>query len=154
MAADQSKSGGDHLEKRSDIIKSQRDRPNLKSVLVIEDERPDADRMQAMLHLMQGYDLDIANAATISTAVDKVLAKTPQLVLLDDQLKPSDSATETIPFLRHAGYEGPIIVISGQVTRRRRTELLAVGATEVLHKDDVDTVRLAEAIGAIFDNVA
>ena len=150
MAADQPKSGGDHLEKRSDVIKSQRQMPKLDNILVVEDNASDADRMQATLHLMQGYDIEVRSAATISTAVDQVLAKRPALVLLDDRLKPADDATQTIPFLRRAGYDGPILVISGEVTRRRRKELMDVGATDVLHKDDVDSVRLAETISKIF----
>ena len=148
--ADNNRSGGDHLAKRSDAIKNQSARPRLRSVLVVEDERTDADRLQATLHLLQGYDLEIHNAATISSAVDKVMAHHPELVFLDDALKPSDTADQTIPFLRRAGYTGPILVISGQVTRRRRLELMDAGATEILHKDDVDSVKLSEAIGKIF----
>ena len=43
-----------------------------------------------------------------------------------------------------------IIVISGEVTRTRRVQLLSGGATEVIHKDDVDSVRLTEAMVLVF----
>jgi DNA-binding response OmpR family regulator len=79
-----------------------------------------------------------------------VLARRPQLIFLDDILKPSDRATDTIPFLRRAEYSGPIIVISRLVTKKRRLELLAVGATDVIHKDELDSVRLGEALLHVF----
>jgi DNA-binding NarL/FixJ family response regulator len=139
-------SGGDFLAKKSDITKLRKALPSLQNVLVIEDETFDADRLKATLRVMLGYDLDVRRAATLGTAVDAVLANRPELIFLDDVLKPSDNALDTIPFLRRAGYTGPIVVVSGQVTRKRRIELMAAGANDVIHKDDVDSVRLAEAM--------
>ncbi len=141
-----SSSGGNFLAKKSDLNKLRKDLPPLKDVLVVEDENLDADRMKATLRVMFGYDLEVRRAATLAAAVDAVMSKKPDLVFLDDMLKPSDTALETIPFLRRASYEGPIVVVSGQVTRNRRTKLLEAGANEAIHKDDVDSVRLAEAL--------
>ncbi len=139
-------SGGDFLAKKSNVTKLRKSLPELKTVLVVDDEPFDADRLKATLRVMFGYDLDVQRAATLGTAVDHVLKAKPDLVFLDDILKPSDNAVDTIPFLRRAGFEGPIIVLSGQVTRKRREVLLAAGANEVIHKDEVDSVRLAEAL--------
>jgi DNA-binding NarL/FixJ family response regulator len=71
-------------------------------------------------------------------------------VFLDDSLKPSDLANDTIPFLRRAEYKGPIVVISAQLTKKRRLELLSLGAQEVIHKDDLDSVRIGEALLKVF----
>jgi DNA-binding NarL/FixJ family response regulator len=146
MTSATSRSGGDFLAKKSDVNRLRKQLPPLKDVLVVEDEALDAERMKATLRVMFGYDLDVRRAATAASAVDCVLERRPELVFLDDILKPSDTATHTIPFLRRADYGGPIIVISGQVTRNRRTALMAAGADEVIHKDDLDSVRLAEAL--------
>ena len=81
--------------------------------------------------------------------VEQVIESKPSLVFLDDILKPSTNALQTIPLMRGAGYTGPIIVISGQVTHSRRSGLLANGASDVIHKDDVDSVRVAEAIAGL-----
>lgn len=124
--------------------------PELKDAVVIDDEHIDADRMLATLRVMYGYDIGVRRAATMTAALDLVMARTPDIVFLDDILKPSDDAAQTIPFLRRAGYNGPIVVVSGQVTRNRRTVLLAAGATDVIHKDDVDSVRLTEALQRVF----
>lgn len=146
MPSTSNRSGGDFLAKKSDITKLRLQLPSLKDVLVVDDETFDADRLQATLRVMFGYEIEVRRAATITTAVDCVLSRRPDLVFLDDCLKPSDTATDTIPFLKRAGFDGPIVVISGQVTRTRRQQLLAIGASEVIHKDDVDSVRLAEAM--------
>lgn len=151
MAASSTKSGGDFLAKRSGVTKSRSDLPKLKDILIVDDETFDADRLKATLHLMFGYDLDIRRAATLGRALDEVIARMPEVIFLDDVLKPNDNASQTLPFLRRAGYAGPVIVVSGQVTRQRRTLLLDAGANDVIHKDDVDSVRVAEALHRVFD---
>lgn len=148
-------SGAPHLKRRSRLIRSQDGLRRLDDILVVEDEPRDSDRIIATLRVLVGYDeLVVRTASTISSAVDAVLEQHPKLVLLDDALKPSDTATDTIPFLQRAGYDGPIVVISGQVTRRRRTELLQAGAVDVIHKDDVDSVQLSACLLRVFPDLA
>ena len=98
-------------------MRASADIPDLKDVLIVEDENLDADRMFATLRVMYGYDVKVRCAATLAAAIDEVLKAKPQIVFLDDILKPSDDAAQSIPFLRRAGYDGPIVVVSGQVTR-------------------------------------
>ena len=143
-------SGGDFLAKKSDLSQLSKKLPKLSQVLIVEDETPDADRLRATLRVILGYDINVRRASTLGAALDAVIAKQPDLVFLDDVLKPSDTASHTIPFLRRAKYEGPIVVISGQVTRARKAELIGLGATDVIHKDDVDSVRLTEALARVF----
>ena len=144
------RTGGDFLARKSDVTKLRKALPALSDVLVIDDERADADRIKATLRVMFGYEIEVRHAATLGSAVDCVLARTPQIVFLDDILKPSDRATDTIPFLRRAGYSGPIIVISGLVTKKRHVELSVAGAADVIHKDELDSVRLGEALLRVF----
>ena len=143
-------SGGDYLSKKSDIVNLSKQLPKLSNILIIEDETFDADRLRATLRVILGYDFTVRRAATLSAALEAVMTKQPELVFLDDVLKPSDTASHTIPFLRRAKYDGPIVVVSGQVTRNRRAELIGLGATDVIHKDDVDSVRLAEALARVY----
>lgn len=152
MAGSSNKTGGDYLAKRSGVTKSRADLPGITDILIVEDETFDADRLKATLHLMFGYDVQIRRAATLGRALDEVIARRPEVVFLDDVLKPSDNAAQTLPFLRRAGYDGPVIVVSGQVTRHRKTVLMEAGAADVIHKDDVDSVRVAEALHRVFDN--
>jgi DNA-binding NarL/FixJ family response regulator len=147
--AKQDRPGGRHLARKSEITRGKGNLMTLTDILVIEDEPRDAERIAATLRLLIGYDLGIRIAATISSALDEVLQSKPQVVLLDDALKPADTADQTIPFLRRGGYDGPIVVISGEVTRRRRMELMNAGAAHVIHKDEVDSVRLSETLQAV-----
>jgi DNA-binding NarL/FixJ family response regulator len=103
------------------------------------------------LRVILGYDVNVRRASTLGSALDCVIANLPELIFLDDLLKPSDTASHTIPFLRRAKYDGPIIVVSGQVTRNRKAELISLGATDVIHKDDVDSVRLAQALARVYN---
>lgn len=144
-------SGGEFLAKKSELMRARQNIPDLTDVLIVEDEAIDADRMLATLRVMFGYEVTVRRATTLGSAVDLVVERHPQIVFLDDILKPSDTAVHTIPYLRRAGYTGPIVVVSGQVTRKRRMELAAAGATDVIHKDDVDSVRLTEALQKLYE---
>jgi len=150
MSSAGSGAGGDHLARRSELSASRAGMPELKDVLIVEDETFDAERLRATLRVIFGYALDIRRATTLGSALDSVIEKKPDLLFLDDYLKPSDTASETIPFLRRAGYEGPIVVVSGQVDKQRRAELIAAGARDTIHKDHLDSVRVAEALVRVF----
>jgi DNA-binding NarL/FixJ family response regulator len=145
-----SSSGGDFLARKNDVSHLSKRLPKLNDVLIIEDETFDADRLRATLRVLLGYNVGVRRAATLGAAIDAVMSQQPELVFLDDLLKPTDTASITIPFLRRAKYEGPLVVVSGQVTRARKLELIGLGATDVIHKDDVDSVRLAEALARVF----
>jgi len=149
MAADFNTCGGSHLAKKSELVRARAKLGALTDVLIVEDEALDAERLTATLRVIFGYELRIHLASTVGDAVDQVIESKPSLVFLDDILKPSTNALQTIPLMRGAGYTGPIIVISGQVTHSRRSGLLANGASDVIHKDDVDSVRVAEAIAGL-----
>ena len=136
----------DHLQRHSNNAKSRNGRGHFDDILIIEDETFDADRVKATLHIMFGYDITIRHAASIDRAIDCVLDRKPQVVLLDDVLPPNENAVQTIAFLRKAGYEGPVIIVSDRASRLRSAQLRAVGAVDAIHKDNLDTVRLGEAL--------
>lgn len=144
--------GGNFLAHKSDLTKSRHASPTFSDILIIEDENFDADRLRATLHIMFGYNIKVRRAKTLGSALDCVIERRPEVVFLDDILKPTDNASQTIPFLRRCGYEGPIIVVSGQVTRNRQAELLQAGAIDVIHKDNLNSVRIAEALQRTLSN--
>lgn len=140
--------GGNFLARKSDATKTRKDLPELTEFLIVEDENFDADRLRATLHIMFGYNIQVRRAKTLGSALDAVIEKKPEIIFLDDYLKPNDNAIHTIPFLRRCGYEGPIVVVSGAVDRQRRSLLMKAGACDVIHKDDLDSVRITEALAA------
>ncbi|MFM9943533.1 MAG: response regulator [Hyphomicrobiaceae bacterium] len=141
--------GGNFLARKSDVTMTRKGLPELTDFLIVEDENFDADRLRATLHIMFGYGIQVRRAKTLGSALDAVIEKKPEIIFLDDYLKPNDNATHTIPFLRRCGYEGPIVVVSGAVDRHRRATLVKAGAIDVIHKDDLDSVRIAEALAAV-----
>lgn len=138
--------GGNFLAKKADLTKSRMGGPAFDDILIVEDENFDADHLKATLHIMFGYSIQVRRARTLGSALDAVIERQPEVVFLDDYLKPNDNATHTIPFLRRCGYEGPIVVVSGAVDRSRRSMLVKAGAVDVIHKDDLDSVRISEAL--------
>jgi len=138
--------GSGHLAKRSDLASARAKQEQPVEILIVDDEPLDAERLTATLRVLFGYQVQIRWARSLGDAVKCLAERLPTLTFLDDILKPSDDAFLSIPELRRAGYDGPIIVVSGAVTQARRSRLLAGGASDVIHKDDVDSVRLAEAV--------
>jgi hypothetical protein len=65
------------------------------------------------------------------------------LVLLDDYMGPVDRATDAMPLIRRAGYVGPVVVISGGLTRARHNELMQIGVAAAPNKDDLDSGSIA-----------
>ena len=143
-------SGGKFLQKKSDLTKARQNLPELSDFLIVEDETFDANRLKATLHVMFGYDVQVRLATTLGNALDCVIERQPEVIFLDDYLKPADTASATIPFIRRCGYEGPIIIVSSMVTRKRRGELMGEGADDIIHKDNLDSVRVAEALTSVF----
>lgn len=144
--------GGDFLARRSDVVLAKATLPQLKDVLMVEDQGFDARRLKATLHIVLGRDPDIRIATSLDKAIDEVLKAPPDMIFLDDYLKPNDSALETIPMVRRAGYQGPIIVVSGEWDRERAKELRTAGASDSMHKDDVNSVELGAMLLRVFES--
>jgi DNA-binding NarL/FixJ family response regulator len=138
--------GSEFLARRSDATLAKASLPKLSNVLVVEDEGVDARRLTAVLRIVLGRDVMLRLAPSLDKAIDEVLKSLPDALFLDDYLKPNDSALQTIPLVRRAGYPGPIIVVSGEVDRPRRIELRKAGASDIIHKDDIDSVNVSEAL--------
>jgi DNA-binding response OmpR family regulator len=141
--------GADFLVLKSDLAKTRKELPSYKDILIVEDENKDANRLIATLRGMFGYDLDVRRAKTLSVALEMVLKQPPELVLLDDYLGPSDTAADSIPMIRRAGFAGSIVVISGALDRDRKAALIARGATDTIHKDELNSVAIAAVLTRI-----
>ncbi len=138
--------GADYLVEKSDLARSSNVIPQLKDILIVEDETLPGDRLTATLRTMFGYDVEVRRARTLAIALDLILKKQPELILLDDVLKPTDTALDSLPMIRHAGFKGPIVIVSGQVDRFRRAELMEKGADEAINKDDLNSTEIGKVL--------
>lgn len=156
MASQSKGTGADYLVDKSDLARIAKSMPRFREIVVFEDERLDADRMLATLRTMLGYDdIEVRRARTLTSGIDLLLQRKPDLVLLDDYMGPVDRAHDALPMIRRAGFDGPVVVVSGQLTRNRRNELIRLGVADAINKDDLDSgsigrimVQLAERLGA------
>jgi DNA-binding NarL/FixJ family response regulator len=148
------RTGGAFLERKSALAIARQGRPRFNDILIVEDAKLDAERLKATLHSIFGYDIITRHAATLGSALDRVIERQPELIFLDDHLKPNDNAAHTIPFLRRCNYTGPIIVVSGLLDRKRAATLIQAGAAVTIHKDSLDSGSIAEALAKIHDQPA
>ena len=144
-----SASGRSVLARRADLQRMKSNLPDYRDFLVIDDNEFDSEVLRAVLHVWFGYDIDVRSARSIGLGLDCLQDRIPDVVFLDDLLPPSETATENMPYLRRWGYEGPIIIISSHLNRRRQLELAAAGAADVIHKDDMSAVGIAEVFERI-----
>lgn len=124
--------------------------PTIRQVLVVEDDDSDARRLAATLRIVLGRGVHARRVEALAEVVGAVSATLPDVVFIDDYLDPGDTALDTIPELRRAGYVGPVVVLSGAMDRARSLVLQAAGACVTLHKEDVNSVTVAEALNAAF----
>lgn len=154
MPSNPSRTGGSFLERKSALAIARQGRPRFNDILIIEDAKLDADRLKATLHSIFGYDIITRHAPTLGSSLDRVIERQPDLIFLDDHLKPNDNAAHTIPFLRRCNYAGPIIVVSGLLDRKRAAILIQAGAAVAIHKDSLDSGSIAEALAKIQEQPA
>jgi DNA-binding NarL/FixJ family response regulator len=143
-------SGSQFLQRKSELAKARHGRLAFKDVLIVEDVPLDAERLRATLRTMLGYDIEYRRATTLGSALDAVIERAPDIIFLDDHLPPTDTATETIPFLRRCNYTGPIVIVSGLLSPRRAAELTRAGAIVAMHKDKVDSSAIEEALAKVY----
>ena len=146
MPARFSTCGPKHLARKNKLAGAQAQLHALRDILLIETGHLDAERLTATLRVLFGYKAQIRTASTLPDAVDCIESQHPNVVFLDDFPRPGTDTEQAIPMLRGAGCSGPIIVVSEKVTPARRARLLQCGASEVIHRDDIDSVSLAEAL--------
>jgi DNA-binding NarL/FixJ family response regulator len=152
MTAVNSRKSGDHLVLRSDVAQAKQSKlPDINDIVIVEDETFDAKRLAAIVNLVIGRQTTIRIAPSLNKAIDAVLQSSPDLMFLDDYLEPSDSALDTMPMVRRAGYQGPIVVISGELDRERLVELKKAGASDAVHKDELNSVDLGALLVRIFE---
>jgi DNA-binding NarL/FixJ family response regulator len=144
------KSGGAHLTRKSELAIARHGKPAFNDILIVEDNEKEANRLLGTLNTMFNYKSVIRQARTLGLALDCVIERKPDIIFLDDLLKPNDNAGQTIPFLRRCGYEGPIVVVSSLLTRPRRATLINAGAIECIHKDDLDGSSVEEALATVY----
>jgi len=121
------------------------------AILVIDRSAADGERMVATLRVLFGYQVRIGQALSMREAVEHLGRFTPNLTLLGDTDSKETGADDTASLaamtqLRGAGYGGAVIVVTGRLNKSQRAHLLSAGAIDAIHKDELCSERIAEAL--------
>jgi DNA-binding NarL/FixJ family response regulator len=116
-------------------------------VLIVTDAPADAEHLTATLRVLLGYNVPIRRASSLDAALGGLAEHHPGHVFIVEMGCPSIDAGSSTAELRRAGYDGPVIVVCNDSSHTSRTRLIAGGANDVIHKDDLCSARIAEAFG-------
>lgn len=145
------RTGRDHLEHRSRLKLRIATFPPVTRILIVDDTVFDAEVLASSLRLVFGQQVKTTHVRNVRAISKEIIEGRPDLVFLDDRLQHGTSAEVSLAVIRKAGYERPVIVLSGLLTRMRRNELMKLGVADVVHKDDINAVRLSEAILTVLE---
>lgn len=138
--------GKAHLQRRSKLARRLQPLLPLKNVLVIDDSDLEATALLAMLRLVIGHETAFHHARTLIDARRVIEMATPDVIFLDDRLGHSVSAEVSVARIKAFGFQGRPILLSGILTRTRTIELMKLEVADIIHKDDLDAVRIMEAL--------
>jgi CheY-like chemotaxis protein len=144
--------GGDYLERRSALARQLSEQQTFKSITILDDVQFDADVLAGTPRRVLGREIAINTARSLMALHKLWETGLPDLVFMDDRLGHMGNATGHIPALRKLGYLSPIVVVSGMMSRERRAQVMQLGAANMLHKDDLDTLTVMELLVKLLDS--
>ena len=115
------------------------------TLLVVDDADSDVEILRALLEDVSAT-VRLLHCSTLPEALEVLGRETVDLTLLDDRIPPVESALESLPAIQGAGYQGPVVVLSGVLDDRLTPMLAHAGAAEWLEKDDLTVEELARLI--------
>jgi signal transduction histidine kinase len=114
------------------------------NVLLLDDD--ELDRMAVRRALAaSGLDAVLTEAADAATALDTLLARRFDCVLLDYQL-PRLDGLEVLQHMRSLGVTAPVIMLTGQGDEALAVELMKAGASDYIAKNALTPRRLARGM--------
>jgi CheY-like chemotaxis protein len=146
MSTNRKGTGAEFLARQSELVRTRGRLPQMADILIVGAEPASANIIGAMLRLMFGYETAIRPVGSFGAALDAVVFRTPDLILLDERVSPTTTALEALPILRRCDYAGPVLVIARAPDRALQRALLDAGAADVLDRDELDSARIAEAL--------
>ncbi len=107
-------------------------------LLLIEDNWADFDLMTERLAETPGASFGVNRASSLAQAFPLIEEGRFDAILLDLNL-PDSAGLDTLSAVRQCAPQATIVVVTGQVTDQLRQEALALGAAEVISKNDFST---------------
>lgn len=139
-------SGNDIIGSKSALMRQLAKLPALHRIAIIEDQELDAQHLIATLNLLLGRDVSIAHYRNMPAALAGMRRVKPDLIFLDDHLPPLDHAESSMRSLARFSIDAPVVIFSGELTRRRRIELMRLEPLALIDKDDIDTLAIGNIL--------
>ena len=115
-------------------------------ILIADDNSADSKFLMTTIRIIVGSENELVTAPSLRKAIEALQATPFGLIFIDDRLSGIEKFETSMPQLRKAGYAGPVVVVSGFLSSERRRLLFELGAVDAIHKDDIEGLRIAEAM--------
>jgi CheY-like chemotaxis protein len=142
-------SGRDLDAAKSEALQKLAKLPRLRTIAVLDDDAADSRHLVAVLNILLGRDIQILEFRSTRAAIRALRAEPPDLLFLDDFMRPLDRAETSLKALRTAGMRVPVVIVSGLLTQARRRQLAELRLLGVLDKDDINTYSVATALAGL-----
>ena len=108
------------------------------NILLVDDDPDEHLALQLTIKKVASPLINLEYVADIGSAVERVKFDNIDIVLLDNRLLPNNDFRETAPQLRHAGYFGPIGIVSSDISGNYFDEFREFGVDFRISKDEID----------------
>ncbi|HWO56826.1 MAG TPA: response regulator [bacterium] len=114
------------------------------TILMIDDDPDDITIVRGLLERVPVWTVDLIGCLNAGDAVQQTLHRKPDLILLDFNFG-AFSGLDVLPSLRGAGYQGPVVLLSGCGQEELAT-MVRAGLSDFLSKDSLSSLTLYHAI--------
>ncbi|NNF06891.1 MAG: hybrid sensor histidine kinase/response regulator [Candidatus Eisenbacteria bacterium] len=114
-------------------------------VLCIDDDPVDAKLLHRALKHLPDFHVEFIHVQNSELAHQILLEDPTDFVFLDYFLA-GETGLEILSFIREKGYEGPVIMVTGQDSQKTAADLISAGADDYIPKSDLNNSTLGRAI--------
>ena len=136
----------DHVANKLGAFRSQPLHELVKDILIVRSADADGAVLTSQLRALLGRQAEPQHLADIDEACERLAMTPPNLLILRDSATGGLRAVDAITRVRDAGFTGPIVIVCDQLTAADTIHLRQAGALDVIEKDELNSVRLSQAL--------
>ena len=118
-------------------------------LLVIDDDETEKRLFEIYCMDLKSMSVNCRFASELGAGLEMIRMRQPDLIFLDNRILPYENFTQTMPLLRQAGYEGPVVVMSASLFDPVFDEARAWGVATTLDKLDLSSSTIEELAGRL-----
>ena len=117
--------------------------------IYLDDDAGQAHLLARHLAKLESMDVDLSHYSRPEKALVKLLAREADLLFLDHHLGAGKTGLDVLKYLREAGFEGPIIMVTNREDVALVAEFLRHGADAYVPKGDLNQVSTAIQVALV-----